>query len=99
MDFVRDVFPTCIPHSIEADWGLVHAPRLAGFPVNICYASLARRVGTGTQDPETYIYRFAIYVRNRAPISPGATSLFPSVGDVRLPFVRQPANRIQRSCN
>jgi hypothetical protein len=30
------VFLAWIPHPI--DWGRAYAPRLAGFPVNICYA-------------------------------------------------------------
>jgi len=38
-------FLAFIPHIIEADWDSVHAPCLAGFPVNIVYAT--RIEGTG----------------------------------------------------
>jgi len=57
MDFVqafRRVFLACIPHPIEPDWDPVYAPRLAGFPVNICYASLR-----GESGPEYATYCFA----------------------------------------
>jgi hypothetical protein len=48
MDFVqafRRVFLACIPHPIEPDWDPECAPCLAGFPVNICYASLRGELG------------------------------------------------------
>jgi len=51
-------FLACIPHAIQSHWDNVWAPRLAGFPVNIVYAS---RTGDGlTQatyvfDPSTFV--------------------------------------------
>ena len=38
-------FLAFIPHAIEADWDSDWAPRLAGFPVNLCYGEL-RRTGS-----------------------------------------------------
>jgi hypothetical protein len=32
-------FPAFIPHPIESEWDARWAPRLAGFPVNICYGA------------------------------------------------------------
>ena len=68
MDFVsafRRVFLACIPHPIEPDWDPVYAPRLAGFPVNICYASLRGEMG-----PE-----YATVQPNRAHIDAGGLGL------------------------
>jgi hypothetical protein len=68
MDFVqafRRVFLACIPHPIEPDWDPVYAPRLAGFPVNICYASLR-----GESGPEYATY----YFDPRAPSQKTQTS-------------------------
>jgi hypothetical protein len=31
-------FVAFIPNAIESDWDEIWAPRLAGFPVNLCYA-------------------------------------------------------------
>ena len=56
MDFFQAfqrIFLFCVPHSIEADWDPVRAPRLAGLPVNVCYASPRRKLG-----PEYATYYF-----------------------------------------
>jgi len=48
MDFVEAfprVFLAFIPHPIESDWDPLYAPHLAGFPVNIYYASLRGDLG------------------------------------------------------
>src|ERR1700690_1334847 len=48
-----------IPFAIESDWDEIWAPRLAGFPVNLCYAE--RIHGTGVAcatyvfDPTTFV--------------------------------------------
>jgi hypothetical protein len=48
-----------IPHAIESDWDNIWAPRLAGFPVTLCYAG--RIPGTGMAcatyvfDPTTFV--------------------------------------------
>jgi hypothetical protein len=43
MEFVyafRRSFLDRLPRSIQANWDPVYGPRLAGFPVNVCYADL-----------------------------------------------------------
>jgi hypothetical protein len=47
----RPVFLWPIPHLTEPDWDPVCAPRLAGFPVKICYADLR-----GERGPEKGTY-------------------------------------------
>jgi len=51
-------FLAFIPHIIEADWDSVHAPCLAGFPVNIVYAARIEGAGlayaTYVFDPGTF---------------------------------------------
>jgi hypothetical protein len=48
-----------IPHAIELDWDDVYAPRLAGFPVNLCYAGWIQGSGmacaTYVFDPTTFV--------------------------------------------
>jgi hypothetical protein len=55
----RRVFLACIPHRIESDRDPVYARRLAGFPVNICCASLRGELGpeyaTYYFDPPTFV--------------------------------------------
>jgi hypothetical protein len=56
----RDFF-AFIPCAIESDWGDIWAPRLAGFPVNVCYAEWIEGSGmacaTYVFDPTTFIAR------------------------------------------
>jgi hypothetical protein len=48
-----------IPHAIVSDWDDIWAPRLAGFPVNLCYAKWIQGVGmacaTYLFDPGTFV--------------------------------------------
>lgn len=48
-----------IPHAIESDWDDIWAPRLAGFPVNLCYAQWIQGTGmtyaTYVFDPTTFV--------------------------------------------
>src|SRR5258707_15819768 len=48
-----------IPHAIESDWDDIWAPRLAGFPVNVCYAEWIQGSGlacaTYVFDPTTFV--------------------------------------------
>jgi hypothetical protein len=48
-----------IPHAIELDWDDICAPRLAGFPVNVCYAEFIQGCGmacaTYVFDPCTFV--------------------------------------------
>ena len=48
-----------IPHAIESDWDDIWAPRLAGFPVNLCYAEWVQGFGmacaTYVFDPTTFV--------------------------------------------
>jgi hypothetical protein len=54
-----DNFVARIPPVIKADWDEVYASRLAGFPVNVCYAKCVPGVGTNCAtyvfDPSTFI--------------------------------------------
>ncbi|MBZ5657270.1 MAG: hypothetical protein LAO56_18540 [Acidobacteriia bacterium] len=54
----RRIFLDCLPRPIEAHWDPVYGPRLAGFPVNICYADLRGEHGpyhaTYYFDPRTF---------------------------------------------
>ncbi|SRR5258708_710537 len=54
-------FLAFIPHIIEADWDSVHAPCLAGFPVNIVYA--ARIEGAGPAYA-TYVFDPGTFAKN-----------------------------------
>jgi hypothetical protein len=48
-----------IPRAIESDWDDIWAPRLAGFPVNLCYAEWIQGSGmacaTYVFDPTTFV--------------------------------------------
>ena len=52
-------FMAFIPHAIEPDWDDGYAPRLAGFPVNLCYAGWIQGSGmacaTYVFDPTTFV--------------------------------------------
>jgi hypothetical protein len=52
-------FVAFIPYAIEPDWDDVYAPRLAGFPVNLCYAEFIQGSGmacaTYVFDPTTFV--------------------------------------------
>ena len=52
-------FVAFIPHAIESDWDDVYAPRLAGFPLNVCYAEWIQGDGmacaTYVFDPTTFV--------------------------------------------
>ena len=52
-------FVAVIPSAIESDWDDIWAPRLAGFPVNLCYAEWIQGTGlacaTYTFDPTTFV--------------------------------------------
>ena len=52
-------FVAFIPYAIEPDWDDVYAPRLAGFPVNLCYAGWIQGSGmacaTYVFDPTTFV--------------------------------------------
>ena len=41
-EFSNGDFIACVPHQIEADWDEKWGPLLAGFPINIMYASFQR---------------------------------------------------------
>ena len=52
-------FVAVIPSAIESDWDDIWAPRLAGFPVNLCYAEFIQGCGmacaTYVFDPGTFV--------------------------------------------
>jgi hypothetical protein len=52
-------FVAFIPCAIESDWDDIWAPRLAGFPVNVCYAESIQGAGvacaTYVFDPGTFV--------------------------------------------
>jgi hypothetical protein len=52
-------FVAFIPYAIESDWDEIWAPRLAGFPVNLCYAESIQGCGmacaTYVFDPGTFV--------------------------------------------
>jgi hypothetical protein len=52
-------FVAFIPYAIESDWDVIWAPRLAGFPVNLCYAARIHGAGvacaTYVFDPTTFV--------------------------------------------
>ena len=52
-------FVALIPHAIEPHWDDVYASRLAGFPVNLCYAGWIQGAGiacaTHVFDPSTFV--------------------------------------------
>jgi hypothetical protein len=52
-------FVAVIPSAIESDWDDIWAPRLAGFPVNLCYAEFIQGCGmacaTYVFDPTTFV--------------------------------------------
>jgi hypothetical protein len=52
-------FVAFIPGAIESGWDDVCAPRLAGFPVNVCYAKWIKGLGmacaTHVFDPTTFV--------------------------------------------
>jgi hypothetical protein len=52
-------FAAFIPCAIESDWDDIWAPRLAGFPVNVCYAESIQGPGvacaTYVFDPGTFV--------------------------------------------
>ena len=52
-------FVAFIPYAIESDWDDVYAPRLAGFPLNVCYAEWIQGDGmacaTYVFDPSTFV--------------------------------------------
>jgi hypothetical protein len=54
----REFFAS-IPHAIASDWDDIWAPRLAGFPVNLCYTTWIEGVGmacaTYIFDPGTFV--------------------------------------------
>jgi hypothetical protein len=56
---VSDGFVAFIPYAIESDWDEIWAPRLAGFPVNVCYAEWIQHFGvacaTYVFDPTTFV--------------------------------------------
>ena len=56
---IPDDFLACIPHAIEPHWDNDWAPRLAGFPINIVYATRIEGVGlaqaTYVFDPSTFV--------------------------------------------
>ena len=56
MEFVRAfrrIFLDCLPRPLQADWDPVYGPRLAGFPVHVCYADLG-----GADGPNRATYYF-----------------------------------------
>ena len=57
---LRD-FVAFIPYAIASDWDDVYAPRLAGFPLNVCYAEWTVGAGmacaTYVFDPTTFVAR------------------------------------------
>jgi hypothetical protein len=55
----RRVSLACIPHPIEVEWDPVCAPRLAGFPVNICYAFLRGQIPKPADFPVSQVLRIS----------------------------------------
>jgi hypothetical protein len=56
---VADDFIAFVPYAIESDWDDIWAPRLAGFPVTLCYAEWIQGSGmvcaTYLFDPTTFV--------------------------------------------